>query len=254
VPKGLRDLASYGVGYGAQAWAYLLLLTDRYPNSDPEAFGLDWTLPPHQVQLQLSDDGRRSRLTVFFRLLLVLPHLVWLSLWFVAAALAAIVNWLVTLVRGRPPEPLHRFLAAFVRYAAHVEAFATLIANPFPGFVGQPGYPVDITIGQPARQNRWVTLFRGFLVFPALVVSSALSGVLVLAACFGWFVSLVTGRMPTGLRNIGAVAVRYSAQTNAYWFVVTDAYPYATPSLRPPAEPESEPEPEPEPESFEAAI
>ena len=86
MPKGLRDLASYGVGYGAQAWAYLLLLTDRYPNSDPEAFGLDWTLPPHPVQLQLSDDGRRSRLTVFFRLLLVLPHLVWLSLWFVAAA------------------------------------------------------------------------------------------------------------------------------------------------------------------------
>ena len=254
MPKGLRDLASYGVGYGAQAWSFLLLLTDRYPNSDPEAFGLNWTLPPHQVQLRLSDDGRRSRLTVFFRLLLVLPHLVWLSLWFVAAALAAIVNWLVTLVRGRPPEPLHRFLAAFVRYAAHVGAFATLIANPFPGFVGEPGYPVDITIGPPARQNRWVTLFRGFLVFPAVVVSSALSGVLVLAACFGWFASLVTGRMPTGLRNIGAVAVRYSAQTNAYWFVVTDAYPYATPSLRPPAEPESEPEPEPEPESFEAAI
>ena len=75
MPKGLRDLASYGVGYGAQAWAYMLLLTDRYPNSDPEAFDLDWTLPPHQVHLQLSDDGRRSRLTVFFRLLLVLPHL-----------------------------------------------------------------------------------------------------------------------------------------------------------------------------------
>jgi hypothetical protein len=48
--------------------------------------------------------------------------------------------------------------------------------------------------------------------------------------------------------------VRYSAQTYAYWFVVTDAYPYATPSLRTPAEPEFEPEPEPGPESLEAAI
>jgi uncharacterized protein DUF4389 len=251
--RGLRDLATYGVGYGAQAWAYALLLTDRYPNSDPDALG-QWSLPPHQVQIQLSDDGRRSRLTVFFRLLLVLPHLIWLTLWLVAAVLASIVNWLVALVRGRSAEPLHRFLAAYVRYLAHVTAFATLIANPFPGFVGAPGYPVDITIEPPTRQNRWVTLFRLFLVIPALLVSSALSGVLVLAAFFGWFVALVTGRMPTGLRNIEAVAVRYSAQTNAYWFIVTGAYPYASPSLRPPAEAAPEQEWEPGPESFEAAI
>jgi hypothetical protein len=164
------------------------------------------------------------------------------------------VNWLVALVRGRSAEPLHRFLAAYVRYLAHVTAFAALIANPFPGFVGAPGYPVDITIEPPTRQNRWVTLFRLFLVIPALLVSSALSGVLVLAAFFGWFVALVTGRMPTGLRNIGAVAVRYSAQTNAYWFIVTGAYPYASPSLRPPAETEPGHEWEPGPESFEAAI
>ena len=253
VSKGLRDLAAYGVGYAAQAWAYALLLTDRYPNSDPDALG-QWSLPPHPVQLQLSDDGRRSRLTVFFRLLLALPHFVWLTLWLVAAILAAIVNWLVALVRGRSAEPLHRFLAAYVRYLAHVTAFVTLIANPFPGFVGAPGYPVDITIGPPARQSRWVTLFRGFLVIPALLVSSALSGVLGLAAVFGWFAALVTGRMPTGLRRIGAAAVRYSAQTNAYWFVVTDDYPYASPSLQRPAEPEPEQEWEPGPESFEAAI
>jgi Domain of unknown function (DUF4389) len=253
VSKGLRDLAAYGVGYGAQAGAYALLLTDRYPNTDPDALG-QWTLPPHAVQLQLSDDGRRSRLTVFFRLLLVLPHLIWLTLWLVAAVLASIVNWLVALVRGRSAEPLHRFLAAYVQYLAHVTAFATLIANPFPGFVGAPGYPVDITIEPPARQNRWVTLFRLFLVIPALLVSSALSGVLVLSAFFGWFVALVTGRMPTGLRNIGAVAVRYSAQTNAYWFIITAAYPYASPSLRPPAETEPEQAWEPGPESFEAAI
>ena len=28
------DLAAYGIGYGAQAYAYGLLLTDRYPNAD----------------------------------------------------------------------------------------------------------------------------------------------------------------------------------------------------------------------------
>ncbi len=237
---GLRDLAAYGLGYGARAYAYGLLLTDRYPSSDPETFGPTWSLGPHPVRLVLEDDGRRSRLTVLFRLLLALPHLVWLTLWTIAAFLAAIANGLIALVRGRSAEPLHRFIAAYVRYTAHVTAFLLLVANPFPGFTGEPGYPVDIAIGPPERQSRWITLFRTFLVVPALFVSGALAGALAVAGFLGWFASLATGRMPTGLRNLGAVAIRYHAQTNAYWFVVTDSYPYASPALQPPPAPEPE--------------
>jgi hypothetical protein len=195
------------------------------------------------VGLVLEDDGRRSRLTVLFRLLLALPHLVWLALWTLAAFLAAIANGLVALVRGRSADPLHRFLSAYVRYVAHVSAFITLVANPFPGFTGTPGYPVDIAVAAAERQNRWITLFRTFLVIPALLVSGALSGALVVVAFLGWFASLVTGRMPAGLRNLGAIAIRYQAQTNAYWFVVTDDYPYASPALRPPPEAEAAVEP-----------
>jgi hypothetical protein len=243
MPLGLRNLGAYGIGYTAQAYAYTLLLTDRYPNADPEALGPEWELPPHPIRLELADDRRRSRLTVFFRLLLAIPHAVWLTLWSVAAFLAALANGLVALFRGRSADPLHRFLAAYVRYDAHVTAFVFLVANPFPGFVGAPGYPVDIAVDPPERQNRWVTLFRLFLSLPALFLSGALSVVLVVVGLLGWFAALVTGRMPTGLRNLGAVCVRYLAQTNAYWFVLTDAYPHASPALRPPAEPEPEPEP-----------
>ena len=254
MPFGLRNLAAYSLGYTAQAYAYVLLLTDRYPNSDPEAIGPRWELPPHPIRLELTDDGRRSRLTVFFRLLLAIPHFVWLTLWGIAVIVAAILNGIVALVRGRSAGPLHRFLAAYVRYYAHVTAFVTLVANPFPGFVGEPGYPVDVTVGPPDKQNRLVTLFRIFLAIPTYILSAALSFVLFAVAFLGWFASLATGRMPTGLRNLGAVSIRYLAQTNAYWYVVTDAYPHSTPTLRPPPEPEPEPEPaygyEPEPEAI----
>jgi hypothetical protein len=40
------------------------------------------------------------------------------------------------------------------------------------------------------------------------------------------------------MRNLGAGCVRYLSQTNAYWFVVTDAYPDASPALRRPPEPD----------------
>lgn len=235
MPLGLRNLAAYGIGYTAEAYAYVLLLTDRYPSSDPETLGPPWELPPHPVRLRLADDGRRSRLTVLFRFLLALPHLVWLTLWSVPAFLAALANGVVALVRGRSATALHRFLAAYVRYVAHVTAFLFLVGNPFPGFVGAPGYTVDVELGPPEPQRRLVTFFRLPLILPALFVSGALGGVLVVVGFLGWFAALVTGRMPEGMRNLGAVAVRYSAQTNAYGTILTDRYPHASPALREPA-------------------
>lgn len=241
MPLGIRNLAAYGLGYTAQAYAYVLLVTDRYPNSDPGAAGPVWELPEHPVRLEFDDDGRRSRLTVFFRLLLAIPHFVWLTLWWFLALFASIANWFVALLRGRSAHPLHRFLAAYVRYDAHVTAFVTLVANPFPGFAGTPGYPVDIVIDPPQRQSRWTVLFRLFLAIPAFMLSSALSVVLFVVALLGWFAALATGRMPTGLRRLGAYTVRYLSQAQAYWYVLTDVYPHASPALRPPPEPEPMP-------------
>lgn len=240
MPTGLRDLAAYGLGYAAQFYAYAFLLTPRYPNSDPEGLGPEWSLPNHPVRLELSDDGRRSRLTVLFRYLLTLPHIVWLTLWSVAASVAALLNWFVTLFRGRPAAPLHRFLAAFLHYNAQVSAFLYLVTNPFPGFTGARTYPFRITLPGPEPQSRWLTLFRLFLALPAFVVVAGLSSTLLVAAFLGWFAALVTGRMPTGLRNVGAISLRYLIQTYAYTLLLTDRYPYASPALRAPAAPEPE--------------
>jgi hypothetical protein len=232
MPKGLRDALAYSVGYSAQAGAYLLLVTDRYPNADPTAMLGDVDRPPqHPVHL-VGDphDLRRSRLTVFFRLLLSIPHLVWLTLWGIAFLVALIVNWFVTLVAGRPARPLHRFMCAYLRQRLHVIAFLTVTTNPFPGFVGEYGrYPLDLELPEPARQNRWKTLFRLFLAIPAFIVSSALSGALFWCAVFTWFYALARGAAPWGLRNLAAYALRYDAQANAYFALVTDAYPHASP-------------------------
>src|SRR5439155_758216 len=131
-----------------------------------------------RTRLVVTDDLRRSRLTVLFRILLVVPHLVWLALWSVVAFLAAIANWVATLVRGRSPEALGRFLSAYIRYGAHVFAFLYLVGNPFPGFVGKAGsYPVDVELVLGGAQNRWVTGFRLPLAVPAFLVSSALGSV-----------------------------------------------------------------------------
>ena len=232
MPKGLRDASAYGIGYGAQTLAYLLLLTDRYPDSDPTAMldGVDRP-PEHPVRVVGdADDLRLSRVTVFFRLPLAIPHIVWLVLWGVAALVAVVVNWFVALFRGTPAESLHRFISRYVRYQLHVSAFLYLVANPFPGFDGAPGrYPLDLELPERTRQNRWKTFFRFFLAIPAIVVGSALSYGLIVTAFLTWFVGLARGEAPWGFRNFAAYALRYSAQTNAYLYLLTDVYPHASP-------------------------
>ncbi len=228
MPEGMRDAQAFALRYVAHTWAYVFLLTGRYPNADPS---LERAAPvrEHPVALELDDDLRRSRLTVFFRLLLALPHFVWLTLWSLVALLAAIAAWFAALVTGIVPQPLHRFLSAFVRYSVHVTAYVALVANPFPGFTGSRGYVVEISLPGPERQNRWTVGFRAMLAFPVLFLQATIGWVMYLAAFLGWFASLVLGRMPLGLRNAGAWGVRYMGQAYAYFYLVTARYPFSGP-------------------------
>jgi hypothetical protein len=179
----------------------------------------------HPIRLAVTDDLERSRLTVLVRLLLAIPHFVLLYLWTIAAELASIVAWVAALVTGRVPEGLHAFLAAYLRYITHVTAYLTLLADPYPGFTGAPGYPVDAEIAPPEPQNRLVTLFRWLLAIPAWIVASVLGAVLRVVAVLGWFVCLALGRMPEGMRNLGNYCLRYETQTYGYTFLLSDRYP-----------------------------
>lgn len=236
--RGLRDLVAYVLSYGTQTWGYLLLVSDEYPDSDPlTAIG---PLPTRSdpIRMEVTDELRRSRLTVFFRLALAVPHLVWLALWGILALVTVVINWFAVVFTGAAPRWAHRFLAAFLRYQTHVFAFLYLVGNPFPGFVGAAGsYPVELHVAERARQNQWTAFFRLVLAFPALLLAGAFSQVLLVVAVLGWFASLFTGEMPLGLRNLGAFALRYLGQANAYVMLVTGAYPYSGPCLEVAPEP-----------------
>jgi hypothetical protein len=234
LPRGLRDAIAYGLSYSAQLDAYLFLLTDVYPDSNPLTALADIPAREDPIELEVGGELERSRVTVFFRLLLAIPHLIWVSLWGIAALVALIVNWFATLFAGTSPPALHDFLASYVRYRTHVIAYLFLIAEPFPGFTGQAGsYPIDPHIEGPCTQNRWTVGFRAFLAVPAILLEGAYGSLLFVVALLGWFACLATGSMPLGLRNAGALALRYSAQTDGYALLLTDAYPYSGPVRSP---------------------
>ena len=191
-----------------------------------EATTAGTTSTQHPIRLVVTDDLHRNRLTVIFRLILAIPLFLWAVLWGVIAVLAYIVNWFATLFMGRSPDGLHNFLATFLRYTTHVRAYTLLVADPYPQFTGREGtYPIDLEIDPPQPQSRLTVFFRWFLAIPVLLLTNILSNLSQLLAIFSWFIALVLGRVPEGLRNFAALAIRIETQTYAYLLLLTGRYP-----------------------------
>ena len=200
----------------------------------------------HPISLVVTDDLTRSRLTVFFRYLLAIPHYIWAALWTIGAVAVVIVAWFATLVRGRTPEGMHEFLANYVRYITRLHAYLLLAANPYPTFGADEAYPVDVTFAPPERQHRGKVAARILLAVPALVLTGSLvrsggygswmsngrrsyeyssGGAALMIAFLAWFACLTRGRMPRGFRDAVVYCIRYSAQTWGYVLLLTDRYP-----------------------------
>ncbi|WP_415960243.1 DUF4389 domain-containing protein [Streptomyces sp. 021-4] len=176
--------------------------------------------------LDIVEPGRQRRLTVFFRLLLLIPHFIVLFVLHIAAFFTVIVGWFAALVLGRLPDPVFRFLARFLGYDMRVSASQMLLIDRYPPFAltPPPDYPVQIDV-RPTALNRLAVLFRIFLMIPAAIVQSlAVYGWW--ALCFVWWViTLVLGRMPRPLFEATAAILRYRMRFSAYAMMLTPAYP-----------------------------
>lgn len=180
---------------------------------------------PHPIHLVVTDDLQRSRLTVFFRVFLVIPHLIWLMLWGIAVWFAVLAAWFVGVFTGRVPDGLHDFIASYLRYLTHVYAYFSIAADPFPAFNGAPGYPIDVEIAPATKQSRLTIFFRLLLVIPAYIVVYVLQYVAYVVAFLAWFYALFAGKLNAGLRDVLVYWLRYNAQTIGYISLLTQRYP-----------------------------
>ncbi|HKW49973.1 MAG TPA: DUF4389 domain-containing protein [Gemmatimonadaceae bacterium] len=125
-PTGLWNLVAYYLRWRVRALAYTSLLRDEYP-----PFG-DGEYPAWLV-LQMPP-APRDRLTVAFRLILVIPQL--LALWAlgVAWAIATVIAWFSILLTGRYPARLYEFGVGVLRWDIRVEAYLLLLNDEYPPF------------------------------------------------------------------------------------------------------------------------
>jgi len=180
---------------------------------------------PYPVRLVGGEDLQRSRLTVFFRIFLLIPHAIVLFFYAIGAMVVTVVAWFAALITGRVPDGMHAFIAGYERYYARVLAYGAILADPFPPFGASGSYPVDLEIDPPVDQNRLTVLFRIILAIPCIIVLYVLQNLLYLVAIGNWFVALFAGRVPPGLQTLGMFCLRFLVRTHTYIALVNPRYP-----------------------------
>jgi hypothetical protein len=178
-----------------------------------------------QIDVFFPTPERQSRLVVFFRPLLVLPHMVVLCLIVAVGLVLTIVGWFAALVLGRLPRWIASYQAHGLEYYARVYAWLMFLDGRFPPFRWElGGYPVTTRI-QQSRVTRWSVLFRVILVIPARIASSVVFAGATIALPLVLVLVLIRGRLPETVHYALACVLRYQIRFDGYALMVTSVYP-----------------------------
>ena len=173
----------------------------------------------------------QSRLTTFFRLIMMIPPAIVLGLWGIAVFFTVIIAWFALLVTGRYPQSLYDFNASFARYSTYVYAYGYLATDHFPGFSGADdiGFPVQLHLGPPLEEySRIKVLLRLFLAIPVALIAYAMGIVAQVAAFVAWFAIVITGKLPHGIHQMLHLGLSYVHRANPYYLLLTEDWPAFT--------------------------
>jgi len=144
-PRGLWDFGLMVLRWQARVSAYTMLQRDEYP-----PFGDD----DYPVLFHLDYPASLSRWKIFFKWLLVFPHLIVLSILSIAVGFALFITWFAILFTGRFPRGMFDFLNGFSRWAHRVNTYINLFTDAYPPFsMGEPPASASLIGGYQQLQS-----------------------------------------------------------------------------------------------------
>ncbi len=207
---------------------------------------------PYALRLNIDYPEKLSRLTTAFRLILIIPIAIILSVLSATsnstvtvlretgevvsratdtgAGIAAALFFgtlLMILFRQRYPRWWFDFAREFTRFENRVGAYLALLTDQYPSTEDEQVVHLEIDYPDAKEDlNRWLPLVKWFLAIPHYVVLFVLAVGAVFAIIISWFAILFTGRYPRGLFDYVVGVVRWGLRVQAYAFLlVTDSYP-----------------------------
>jgi hypothetical protein len=195
------------------------------------------------VQPQLAN---RNRLTVGFRILLAIPHMILVGgigvlalsgrsdvgtsvggengIFGFVAFLLAIVSWFMLVFGSSHLPAIRQFTTFYMRWRTRALAYLMLLEDAYPPF-GDAPYPASYEVVDPATRDRLTIAFRIILAIPHFIVLFFLLFAWWFTAVFAWFAILITGSYPEGLYNFGVGCLRWLVRLESYMLLLVDEYP-----------------------------
>lgn len=134
VPRVLLNLQAMVLRYGASVTSYVYFLREAYPPFAIDADTADPGRDPHvRFDVEPQVEGR-SRLTIFFRALMIIPHAIVLYVLALAAGVVLFIGFFAVLFLGRWPVGLRDFVLGYLRWNQRVSAYYLLLTDEYPPF------------------------------------------------------------------------------------------------------------------------
>ena len=207
---------------------------------------------PHPAQFTIvPDTGERNRLTVLFRWILAIPHVLlvgaptlafafgfgWLAEdgWLLSsgssgvlgavAGVCAVIAWFAILFANQHPRGLWDFGRMYIRWRTRALAYMMLLRDEYPPF-GDGEYAASAELDYPdGPRDKLSVGLRLIYVIPHWFVLFFLWIGWFFTAIVAWFAILFTGRYPGGLVDFAVGVMRWSLRVEAYTLLLHDEYP-----------------------------
>jgi len=180
-----------------------------------------------QVDVHVPNSEPRNRLTVAFRIILAIPHLIVLNVFQWVAQIVAIAQWFVCVFTGRRHQAMWKIGDDFMGYASRVYSYVDLLDDLYPGFTAaKPESVVRYSQGFEPEANRLTVGLRFLWAIPAAIIATVLGIAGSVVILIAWFAILFTGKFPQGMFDFVLKVLHYTLQFIAYTLLLTDVYPH----------------------------
>lgn len=134
IPEGILSFIAMSIRYNTRAQTYALFLREEYP-----PFGFDTTLtdPGDDSRVRVNFAAElegRNRLTIFFRLFMIIPHAIVLGILAIVFYVVMIIAWFAVIIMGSWPTGLRNFVVGFIRWGTRVNGYFSLLTDKYPPF------------------------------------------------------------------------------------------------------------------------
>ena len=179
-----------------------------------------------QPTFSIENIAKRSRLSTLFRIVLIIPHHLVMSVWQWLVQLLTFIQWWIVLFTGKRNEGIWRMQNSWLSYAARVWSYYGLMYDKWPNIGAEPnGEPTSYSFEYEAEASRLKNFFRFLMLIPAMIVAVfVLIGAEVVTG-ISWFVIVITGKHPQGMFNFLLKVHQYMTRVSAYSMMMTDTYP-----------------------------